>query len=357
MSKKTDFALPRRDFLKAVGITAMAGAIGAPLLAASTGAQAASKNLVMVSWGGNYRTAVEKALTEPFEKETGIKVTLIDTPDLAKVKAQMMTGNIEWDIFDATGPMVFSGEKNNYWEPLDSGLVDASDLITPPSKFAVPFYGYTGGICWDDNRHPAGKHPMNFAEYFDVGKFPGTRTLRNRAVETLESALLADGVAPADMYPLDVERAFKMLDKIKPHIGKWVEQTPQTVSLVQTGEVDYSYTYATRAKAASEAGQPIKFSFDQNLIGLEYLVVLKNSPNKANAMKFLSFAMRPENQAALMDLHGNTPANNKAVALMNPETRQWLSNPSNTQNVLISDTWWAEHYDELTSRFKLWALS
>lgn len=356
MKKTTDFALPRRSFLKAAGVTAMAGAMGAPLLSASGTAQAASKNLVMVSWGGNYRTAVEQTLAQPFEKETGIKVTLIDTPDLAKVKAQMMTGNVEWDIFDATGPMVFSGEKNGYWEPLESGLFDGDDLITPASRYAVPFYGYTGGICWDDVRHPAGQHPMNFAEYFDFAKFPGSRTLRNRAVETLESALLADGVKPADMYPLDVERAFKMLDKIKPHIGKWVEQTPQTVSLVQTGEVDYSYTYATRAKAAGEAGQPIKFSFEQNLIGLEYLVVLKNSPNKANAMKFLSFAMRPENQAALMDLHGNTPANKKAVPLMKPETRQWLSDPANTNNVLINDAWWAEHYDELTARFKLWAL-
>jgi putative spermidine/putrescine transport system substrate-binding protein len=171
-------------------------------------------------------------------------------------------------VFDAVGPMAMTGSKNGYWESLDPALFDKSDLIAPMTKEAVPFYGFTGGICWDDKKHPAGKHPETFAEYFDVNKIPGHRTLRNRASETLEIALLADGVPPEKMYPLDVERAFRALNRIKPFIGKWVDQTPQTVTLVETGQVDYSYTYATRAKAAQEAGKPIKFSFKQNIIGL-----------------------------------------------------------------------------------------
>lgn len=356
MSKDKGLQFPRRSFLKAAGVTAMAGALGTSMLGGPRQARAAA-NLVMVSWGGNYREGVEKALTKPFEQETGIKITLVDTPDLAKVKAQMMTGNVEWDLFDAPGPMAYAGARNGYWEPLAANLVDNQDLVAPPTPVAMPFFAYTGGICWDNDRHPDGKHPTNWAEFFDVEKIPGVRALRNKAQETLEIALLADGVKPENMYPLDVDRAFKVLDKIKPHIGKWIEQTPQTVSLVQSGDVDFSYTYATRAKAAAEANQPIRFAFNQNLVGLEYLTVLKNAPNKANAMKFISFAMRPENQSALMGYLGNTPARKSAVALMKPETKQWLYDPQNTSNLLLNDAWWADHLDELTARFKVWALS
>ncbi|SDV50712.1 ABC transporter substrate-binding protein [Chitinasiproducens palmae] len=356
MSNESIKATGRRKFLQTTGTALAATAIGAPMVLTSRKALAAG-NLVVVSWGGNYRTAVEEALAKPFEKEFGVKVTLIDTPDLAKVKAQVMTRNVEWDVFDAVGPMAMTGSKNGYWEPLDPALFDRSDLIAPMTKEAVPFYGFTGGICWDEKKHPGDTHPQTFADYFDVKKFPGQRTLRNRASETLEIALLADGVPPEKIYPLDVERAFRALNRIKPYIGKWVDQTPQTTTLVETGQVDYSYTYATRAKAAQEGGKPIGFSFKQNLIGLEYLVVLKNAPNKQNAMRYVQFALRPDRQAALMNLHGNTPASKKALPLMKPEVRKWLSDPNNKMNLISNDAWWAEHYDELTLRFKEWVLS
>ncbi|PRG59015.1 spermidine/putrescine ABC transporter substrate-binding protein [Burkholderia multivorans] len=356
MSSDNNIILPRRRFLQAAGATLLTGAVAAPMIVTSRKAAAAS-NLTVVSWGGNYHQGVEEALAKPFEKEFGVHVTLVDTPDLARVKAQVMTNNVQWDVFDAVGPMAMTGAKNGYWEPLDPTLFDQHDLIAPMTKFAVPFYGFTGGICWDNSKYPAGKHPETFADYFDVKKFPGQRTLRNRASETLEIALLADGVPPEKIYPLDVERAFRSLNRIKPYIGKWVDQTPQTVSLVETGQVDFSYTYSTRVKAAQDSGKPIDFSFKQTLTGLEYLVVLKNAPNKANAMKFVQFAMRPDRQAALMDYLGNTPASKKALPLVKPDVRKWFSDPANKMNLISNDIWWAEHYDELTLRFKEWVLS
>ncbi|RDU96219.1 ABC transporter substrate-binding protein [Trinickia dinghuensis] len=347
--------LPRRRFMQATGAALLTGAIGAPMVITSRKAMAAG-NLVVVSWGGNYHTGVEEALAKPFEKEFGIHVTLVDTPDLAKVKAQVMTNNVEWDVFDAVGPMAMTGSKDGFWEPLDPALFNTKDLIKPLTKDGVPFYSATGGMCWNNNKFPDGKHPLTFAEYFDFKKFPGRRTLRNRVSETLEIALLADGVPPEKIYPLDVERAFKALDRVKPYIANWVDQTPQTVTLVETGQVDFSYTYATRVKAAQESSLPIDFSFKQNLIMFEYLVVLKNAPNKANAMKFLQFALRPDRQAALMDLHGNTPASRAALPMMKPDVRKWLSDPTSKANLVINDAWWADHYDELSLRFKEWVM-
>ncbi len=346
-------AISRRRLVAGVAPLALA----APFILRS-GRASAAENLVFVTWGGSYRTSVEEGLIKPFTKDTGINVTVVDTPDLAKVKAQVMTGNVEWDVFDAPGAMGASGSKEGFWEPLDPALFPAADLSVPVTKDLAPFYTYAGGIAWDPKRFPDGKHPTTFAEYFDVKAFPGQRTLRNRISETLEVALLADGVSPAKLYPLDVERGFKMLDLIKPSIIKWVESTPQTITLLQTNEADFSYTYASRVKTARVAGgAPMDFSFAQTLNGLEYLAVLKGAPRKAAAMKFLAYALTPERQAATMELLSNTPVNRKAAPLLTPEARKWLPDMDNPNNALMNDAYWADNFDKLTRRFKEWVLS
>ena len=64
-------------------------------------------------------------------------------------------------------------------------------------------------------------------------KFPGRRALRNHPIATLEAALMADGVAPDKLYPLDVDRAFKKLEEIKPQhhgvvdLGRAIGAAPQ----------------------------------------------------------------------------------------------------------------------------------
>ncbi|MHB0773028.1 ABC transporter substrate-binding protein [Bradyrhizobium sp. 1.29L] len=347
--------LSRRRLLAGMGGGA-ALSLTTPFVLRHGRAEAASKNLVFVTWGGTYRKSIEEGLVKPFVTETGINVTVLDTPDLAKVKAQIISGNVEWDVFDAPGALGTSGSKAGYWEPLNSSLFDTSDLSLPATKDLVPFLTFAGGIAYDPKRYPEGKYPKNFAEYFDAKAFPGRRTFRDRPSETLEAALLADGVPPSKIYPLDVDRAFKALDRIKPSVAKWVEATPQTVTLLQTNEVDFSYTYASRVRTAAEAGASVAFSSAQTLNGLEYLAVLKNSPNKDNALKFVSYALQPARQAAVMDLLGLMPNSRKAYSMLSPETRKWLPDMTSDQNVVMDEWWWSENFEKLSRRFKEWML-
>ncbi|WFU40002.1 ABC transporter substrate-binding protein [Bradyrhizobium sp. CB82] len=346
--------LLRRRLVRGAGATFLSGVIAAPMIARKA---FASGNLVVVSWGGAYRRSVEEAWVKPFEKEYGISVTLVDTPDLAKVKAQVMTNQVQWDVFDAPGAITFGGSKNGYWELLDPTLVKRDDLITPMTKDAVPSMGFAGGIGWDKNKFPDGKHPETFTDYFDFEKFPGPRTLRNRPSETLEVALLADGVAPEKLYPLDVDRAFRSLDRIKPYILNWVEQTPQTVTLLKTGEVNFSFTYPSQVIPQNASGS-LGFSFKQNLFGFEYLAVLKNAPNRDNAMKYLQFVLRPDRQAAIANTYlGIMPTSRAAVPLLTSEARKWQPFLENKLNVSLNDMWWSDQYEEVTRRFKEWQLS
>lgn len=344
----------RRKFIIGAGAAGMAASW--PLILTPGKAKAAD-NLVLISWGGDYRKAIEAAYTVPFTKETGIPVVISDTPDLAKVKAQVTTKNVEWDVFDGVGSMAMSGQKEGYWETLDKSIVDTSTLRTGVFPDTVAFYMAAGGIAWDPKRYPDGKHPVDFKGYFDTKTFPGRRSFRTRVSETLEAALIADGVAPRSLYPLDVDRAFKALDRIKPDVAKWIEQTPQTITLLQQNEVDFTYTYASRVKPAAAGGQSIQFSFDQTLNVAEYVQIVKGAPHKEAAMKFVAFMLRPDRLAAFCEQLGLAPNSDKAAALLSPEAKKWVPDMNSPKNAVIDDTWWAANFAPLEKRFKEWLLA
>lgn len=352
MKNTTANRLSRRHFL-----TAGTAILSAPAILRATRAGAQSNSLTFVTWGGAYRDSVYEGAIRPFTEATGIEVNIVDTPDLARVKAQVMTGNVEWDVFDAPGALAFSGVNEDLWEELDPGMLDASDLVVPPTDHLAPLYSFAGGIAWDPARHGEGAHPTTFEEYFDLSAFPGRRTFRDRPSETLEAALLADGVAPQDLYPLDVDRAFEVLERIKPSVASWVSATPQTIALLRTGEVDFSYSYASRVRTTNAgSGQNMAFSFEETLNGLEYLAVLKNAPNRENAMRFVAFALSPEVQAQTMERLANAPVSRAALPLMTDAALEWIPDLSEPKNVLMNDAWWADNFEDVTRRFKEWVL-
>ncbi|WP_439406600.1 ABC transporter substrate-binding protein [Bradyrhizobium sp. DASA03076] len=343
----------RRQLLIGAGASA-AGTIVAPALSRSARAQ--SKAITVVTWGGSYAEAMKKHWITPFIKKTGINVLVADGPDLAKLKAQSIMGTSEWDVVDAPGAMAVSGTKQGFWAPLDRNIIKSDNLTLPIAEDRAGLYFYAGGIAFNPKTHPAGKHPTNFKDFFDTNAFPGRRALRNRISEMLELALIADGVPPKQLYPLDVERGFRKLDAIKPFVAKWVEQTPQTIMLLQTGEGDFSYTYSNRAKVAKESNISIDFSLQQVIFGAAYFTVPKASMNKAEAMQFIAFTLQPDRQAALMDEMGIIPNNQQAIPLMSAASREWLPDMKGPNSAIVDDEWWADNFDKLQTRFKQWLL-
>jgi putative spermidine/putrescine transport system substrate-binding protein len=346
----------RRQLLRHAGAASFVAGISGPLLL-TPGKAKATDHIVLISWGGNYREAVETTLCKPFSKETGIDVTVSDTPDLAKVKVQVTGGQVEWDVFDAPGSMMMSGSRQGFWEALDPSIIDTADIQVGTNRDNVAFYLAAGGIGFDPKRTPEGKHPEDFTQFWDINGFPGRRGLRTRISEMLEMALVADGVAPRQLYPLDVERGFQSLDRIKPHIQKWIDESPQALTLVQTNEIDFSYVYSGRIKAARAQGASLDYSFKQNINIPEYLSVLKGAPHKEAAMKFVAFALRPDRNAAFAEALSYIPANRKSAALMSEASRKWLPDLASPNNVTMNDVWWAEKFDALQRRFKEWLIT
>lgn len=330
-----------------------AAAIAAPYIL-STKAKASDK-LVLVFAGGSTQVALEEAIIKPFTEETGIPVNIVNTTDMAKLKIQVQSKTTEWDLFDWVGPALMQAGSEGLLEKIEPDVFKGTTMFDNPSPYLVGYGFYVGGICWDPARNP--KAPRNYREFWDVERFPGRRGLRMRASETLECAMLADGVPPKEIYPMDLDRAFKSLERIKPHIRKWVEQTQQTVGLVQTGELDYSYTYLNRAKAARDAGISMDFSQDQLVVYGSYYCVPKGAPHKDAAMKYLSFLLRPDRLADFCKRVSVIPGNLKANAFLDEASKKSLPDPNNPAYAVLNNAWWGENYAKVEPRFKEFILS
>ncbi|MFT4067378.1 ABC transporter substrate-binding protein [Paraburkholderia sp.] len=341
----------RRVFLQQAGALAGVALLGAPAIV-----RAQSKSIAVTCWGGAYETAVRTAFAEPFTKETGIAVSLVNNADLARMKVQVESKNVSWDVFDSIGPQIVAGSRQGLWEKLDPAIVRTDGLITKTAADFVGTYSYAGGIGYDPKRN-GGKHPDTYAEFWDVKAFPGRRGLRPRASENLEMALLADGVAPDKLYPLDIERAFKAMDRIKPSVRKWIETTPETVTLIASNELDFTYTYLSRVLPAQRAGMSIQMSMKQTLNSLEYLAVPKYGKNTKAAMQYVAFCLRPDRQAAFCEMVEFAPNAAQAMPLVSAAAKARMPDMHDPNSIVIDDQWWGDHYDALQTRFTTWMLS
>lgn len=343
-------AVSRRQLLKFAGASALA----APAYLRPAWAQ--GKQVVVVNFGGDMGNIKQDVFYNAFTRDTGIEVVTVAGPEVAKLKLMVEQGAVEWDLVDLLPSWLGQAKKLGLLEEIDESIVERADAMAE-AKDAYACGGsiYAGGIAFPTDRL-AGQQPKTWPEFWDAEKHPGRRGLRTRIADTLEIALMADGVAPRDVYPCDIERAFKALDRIKPHVSHWIDSTAQTVSLIQSNETDYTFTYTTRVKGMQEAGVPMDYSFRQNLLGMLYTGVPKGAKNRDAAMQLLNYVMKPDLQVEMSNRSGDAPTYVTALEQVSPEIRKWLPDTSSEDNLIINGDWWADNSEELEPRMKEWLL-
>lgn len=352
--------LTRRKLLKTAGTLALGSAVAAPFVLRPTGARA-STSLVFATYGGSYGEALDRVFFHPFQRETGIQVIRSGAPDMARLKAQVQTNTMEWDLVELLPSECVMATREDLLVPIDYDRVEMPELFMPEARQShyVSTYNYTTGIGYNSADF-ADTHPETWAEFWDVERFPGRRGLRSRPDNVLEIALLADGVAPADMYPLDLDRAFAALDRIKPHIARWTDTAPQTIEMIQTGELDFSHTFNNRVVAAQASGVAAGFNTRQLMIMFNAFATPVGSPNIEAAQQLLGYMMRPDLQAELWNELKLIPVTSAAVDMIPEDERlAWFPDLSTGMHLPIDADWWGAEgqFAEVTTRFREWLLS
>lgn len=340
----------------------------------------AAESLTLVSWGGSYGRAIDAAFLAPFTEQTGIEIN-VETFNggLAEVRAQVETGSIHWDIVDLETKDMATGCDEGLFELVDVADMPAAADGTPAADDYLPgdvtecgctmlyyswIYAYNADM-YDGAANSA--TPATIEDFFDLAKFPGRRGTRRVAQGNLEFALLADGVAPEQVYetlssPAGLARAFAKLDAIK-HSILWWEAGSQALQMLADQEV--AMTAAFNGRIFHEVvmeDQPFAIVWDGQVLTRGGFAIVEGAPNAAAARRFLAYVAQPETQARVGRYISYSPTRLSGASLASTHLATGIemaphmpTDPRNMGRALRTDwQWWADYGDEVNERFSAW---
>ena len=341
----------RRGVMTGIATGIVTGA-GALLARPARGQPGLEDSVVIRTTGGAFEAALRRHFFEPFTRATGTRVVPVATSYgdmVAKTAAMAAAKHVEWDIIS---PQFYELQR------LAPFLVDLGDCAGVPNVAAHAVPGVCGRwgvqyltgavvLAWNPDTFKGRAAPGSWAEFWDVGRFPGRRSLPsygNPWNNTLLFALMADGVAPDRLFPLDLDRAFRKLDEIKPHIDVWWKTGAQSTAMFRSGDVDLAPLWSGTAYAAKRGGAALDWTFNGAAADFGSWAVLKDGPHPRAALAFLDFYLgNPEAHAGFAREMGYATTNKDSLGLLGPaERHELLSSPAQMAQLARIDGAWVE---------------
>lgn len=328
-------------------------------------AMAADQELVIVASGGSFGKALREYFYDPFTAETGIKIREVSASTAqtwTQLKAMKQTGRHEWDIVTAYPEDLVA--QAAYLEPFDckklpnfvdhavEGACESNGLLRTAGALT---------LTYDTSKYPKNA-PSSWADFWDLKRFPGPRALPNTGAPwwVLMAALQADGVARDKLFPLDLDRAFRKLDQIRSAVTVWWKSGDQSQQIFRSGEVSMGMIWSGRAFSLIDQKAPIALAWNGAPSNFADWAVIKGTPNKEAAVKFLNFYLgRPKAHLPFSDAVSYDTSNRGVVSLLTPEQRQRrITAPENWSRIAFVDAAWvAANRDALLERWTRWLAS
>ncbi len=305
--------------------------------------------------------AVQQVFVAPFKAATGIPVLAQVWPGGAAALHTGLAGkDPAWDLIEVDQRELAAGCAGGLFAKLDPNQIGGAAHYLPLalSPCGVGATVDNTVLAWDHDKFP-GK--PGWAEFWDVAKFPGKRGLRQGVRGTLEIALMADGVAPSDVYkvlstPDGVNRAFRKLDQLRPYIVWWKTPAEAAKILATGGVLMTSAPSAAIVRAARAAHRDFGIRWAESLYDVQSWAIARTSANQSTALQFLYFAGTPAIQARLAvefaegglaaEANDGLPAE---VAAISPTSAAHLKGA-----LRIDAGFWQANLDKLRQRFNAW---
>jgi putative spermidine/putrescine transport system substrate-binding protein len=317
------------------------------------GSGGGGNSIAYASWGGAWQAAQEEAILKPFAKNNDVQVKSEGPTDYAKIKAQVQSGKVDWDVAQVEGfwAVAQCGKLLEELADLDSSTLRPEGV----SRCGLPVSSTAYVLTYNTEMYQ-GNTPTSWADFFDVKKFPGKRAVWNHAPGgALEVALLADGVAPKDLYPLDVDRALAKLKSIKDDIV-FFDTGAQLTQMLEQGQAGMSIAWHPRAFDAESNGAKIAPVWNQSLLVFDLLVVPKGAEHSDKAKQLIKYAFQPETQKRFINTipagsglqHGPLPDSELA--------RRWSPDTDKAKRAttFIDQNWWAKNFDSTSEKWTAW---
>jgi putative spermidine/putrescine transport system substrate-binding protein len=354
MKSSNSHAISRRLFLS----TASAS-VAAPYVW-SRSAHAAQQVIVRTS-GGEADDVRREVMWKPFTKLTDIEVVPI-AANSAKLLAAFKAGKVEVDVNDNDNSTFAYLAKQGALQAIPYKDFKFSDLNDVDKRLVHEFYVaqgmYATVLGFNTKMFPSGKEPQSWAEFWDLKRFPGPRMLADIQSDNgnLEFALLADGVPADELYPLDIDRAFKSLSHIRPAIPKFWTSGALSAQMLSDQEVNMGSIWNTRLAVAASKGAPLAAQWNQNQVAVQSFAIMKGAPNLDNAVKFVDFSLSVDVQKNMVAALKFIPANRKVYESLPKDIIDPATGTPYTisRGFFVDVDWWADNYDRVAAQWGKW---
>ena len=339
----------RRGRLSRRQLLAGLAALGATTFTGGEAAAQAARELVMVNWGGLANEGFGRNYGAPFSADhPGVRVVQDSTgPSAGRFRSMVESGRTTWDLCDSSASSSIVLGRANLAQKIDYSIVNRADVIGP--GFALEWgaapYSFSSVLVYDSAKFPT--PPQNWADFWDLRRFPGTRLLRKDALAVLEAAQMSLGRAPASLYPLDLAACLKRVSDIRRNSVYWANGS-ESEQFLRTGEAVMGQIWHTRATVLEkESNGRFKFIWNQGLLQAGIMVIPRGNPGGELAQRLLaSMLAKPEPQVQLLGLLGNGPTHPQAAALVPEHLKRF--NPTEPANaasqVVVNGAWWGDNY-------------
>lgn len=277
-------------------------------------------SLTVANFGGANAKAQVEAFQKPFTQRHGDTVSAVEyTGDLESIRTMVKDGKVQWDVAEVESTDLLAGCEAGLFEKIDRTQINNVNQLLPGSvhECGVGAFMWSTVMAYDPSRFKDA--PKGWADFWDVTKYPGKRGMRKGARYNLEFALMADGVKRADVYALlateeGVERALRKLQALMPHIVWW-ESGSQPPKMLSSGEVVMSTAFNGRVAVANQTAGAARLEINwlDAIYEFDYWVVVKGTPNRDLAQKYINFAISEEAQLAFSKEISYGPTNYNAI--------------------------------------------
>jgi len=333
-------------------LTVATAALLATAAAGGAGAEPAKK-FVFGQSGGASMEASQEIFWKPFTERTGIVIEPLVPSSLGKLRAMVEAGEVPASLYDLGSSQLEQAIALGLLQPINWDQVNPGPMY-PEMKREYGFGQtyFSTGMAWKEGTTPL----ETWADFWDVEKFPGKRCLADYPAYTLALAVMAAGVPPDKVFPIDVDLAFQKLDEIKEHTIWWTtgSQPPQ---MLMDGEVTYCSAWNGRVMPIPE----LEFNYNQGLLDIAFYVVPKGAPpdEVEAAMMLLHDWTDPVKQAQYAERVFYPASSPDLFDYLPEELKDKLpTSPGNKDRQLLTDSkWWFENAEAVEQRWAEWKLT
>ena len=328
------------------------GAALAATILAGCGTRSGGKagEVIVCDGGGSWGRAQRLAFYEPFTRATGVRVRTVPYVMPGKLRTSIEQRRPVIDVADLNGAELPRFIRDGLLSRIDRSAFDPTDLanLAPlkATEYAVPSL-YSSIVLAYRNDVLGGREPGGWRDFWNVAARGEPCSLATGTLGVMGStfpiALLGDGVAAENLYPLDWDRLFRSLDRIKPHVRKFWAAGGEPVQMLADRNVVMSSAWNGRIDVEQAQQTGVRFTWNQGIMGAGFWTVPKGARNRENAFRFMAFALRPDRQAHFSELNGYGPANAAALSLLSPERVALMPSSPDAlaRGINANVDWWA----------------